>query len=171
MTKEIFDNIEKIPNFPSQGILFYDISPILANATLWKKTISLMAEQIRDMKPNMLVALESRGFLFAAPLAIELGIGFSLIRKKGKLPGKVFSHTYNLEYCSDTFEIKQDTINSTHNVIIVDDLLATGGTINAAQALLKMLNANILGVSCLLELSKLNGAEKIGIPCKSLFKV
>ncbi len=171
MTKEIFDNIEKIPNFPSQGILFYDISPILANASLWKKTISLMAEQIKDMKPNMLVALESRGFLFAAPLAIELGIGFSLIRKKGKLPGKVFSHTYNLEYGTDTFEIKQDTINSTHNVIIVDDLLATGGTINAAQALLKMLNANILGVSCLIELSKLNGAEKIGIPCKSLFKV
>ena len=171
MTKEIFDNIEKIPNFPSQGILFYDISQILANASLWKKTISLMAEQIKDMKPNMLVALESRGFLFAAPLAIELGIGFSLIRKKGKLPGKVFSHTYNLEYGTDTFEIKQDTINSTHNVIIVDDLLATGGTINAAQALLKMLNANILGVSCLIELSKLNGAEKIGIPCKSLFKV
>jgi adenine phosphoribosyltransferase len=163
--------IREVPNFPNPGIQFYDIAPLLQNAEAWAKTIEWMAEQISSLKPTKLAGIESRGFIFAAALSSYLKTGLVLIRKKGKLPWKVQREKYNLEYGLDEIEMHIDAVSKEDRVIVVDDVLATGGTAQAAIQLCKALGSNVIGLQVLLELSRLNGRTKIkDVPLFSLFK-
>jgi len=164
----IKDHIRGVPDFPKPGILFYDISTLLANAGAWRYTIDKLAEAIRPSRPDMLAGIESRGFLVAAPLALELGIGFTMIRKKGKLPGPTIPYTYDLEYGSDTVEIQSDAVHPGQRVAVLDDLLATGGTMAAGVKLLRSVGADVVAGGCVIELSFLDGRAKLDIPFTSL---
>lgn len=163
-------HIRTVPDFPKPGILFYDISTLLANAAAWKALIDHMAHVTNDYKPDILAGIESRGFLVAAPLALKLGLGFIMIRKKGKLPGSTISYTYDLEYGADTIEIQKNDIKKNQRVLILDDLLATGGTLIAATNLLRKANAEVIAASCIIELTFLNGRKKLDIPIRSLIQ-
>ena len=158
------DHIRGIPDFPKPGIFFYDISTLLANPLAWSACIEKLANVIAPQKPDLLVGIESRGFLTAAPLALELGVGFAMIRKKGKLPGNTISHEYDLEYGTDIIEIQSDSIKTGQKIIILDDLLATGGTASATAHLLQQAGANILSAVFIIELSFLAGRKKNGVP-------
>ncbi|MFN4090602.1 MAG: adenine phosphoribosyltransferase [Alphaproteobacteria bacterium] len=162
------DHIRAVPDFPKPGILFYDISTLLANAGAWRHTIDRLAEAIRPAKPDMLAGIESRGFLIAAPLALELGIGFMMVRKKGKLPGPTIPHTYDLEYGSDTVEVQSDAVHAGQRVAVVDDLLATGGTMAAGIALLQRMGADVVAGGCVIELAFLEGRKRVDVPFTSL---
>jgi len=168
MAIDIRSHIRGIPDFPKPGILFYDISTLLAHPDAWKTTIDLMAEKIAPYAPDVLVGIESRGFLLAAPLAIKLGCGFIMVRKKGKLPGKTVSYTYDLEYGSDTIEIQTDAVQPGQKVVILDDLLATGGTLQASIELLRQVGADVQAAATIIELEPLNGRSKIDVPVLSL---
>src|SRR5689334_23537014 len=126
------NHIRSIPDFPKPGILFYDISTLLAHPQAWHAAIERLADRLRPYKPDVLAGIESRGFLLAAPLALALGTGFVMLRKQGKLPGTTVRHTYALEYGTDTIEVQADAIEKGKRVVLVDDLLATGGTMAAA---------------------------------------
>jgi adenine phosphoribosyltransferase len=165
---DLKQHIRGIPDFPKPGILFYDISTLLKHPGAWKETIAEMTEALRPLKPDLLAGIESRGFLVAAPVAVLLGCGFVMIRKKGKLPGKTIPHTYDLEYGSDTVEIQSDAIEAGQRVIVVDDLLATGGTAAAAVRLCRMVGANVVASAFIMELSGLKGRDKLDVPVKSL---
>ena len=162
--------IREVPNFPKPGILFYDISTLLADHQAWKKTILELAEKIKYYKPDLLVGIESRGFLLAAPLAIILKCGFIMIRKKGKLPGQIMPYDYDLEYGTDTLEIQTDITKPHQRVVILDDLLATGGTLRAAINLVEKINLKPVASACIIELAFLKGREKIHIPLHSLIQ-
>jgi adenine phosphoribosyltransferase len=164
----IKDHIRSIPDFPKPGILFYDISTLLAHPDAWQVTMGRMAKLISRHQPDILAGIESRGFLIAAPLALKLGLGFIMVRKKGKLPGKTVRHEYALEYGTDTVEIQHDAIRKGDRVVVLDDLLATGGTLNAAAELLRKVGADVVGAACLIELAFLNGRAKLSIPFDSL---
>lgn len=153
--------IRSIPDFPKPGILFKDITPVLSNEELLKMVIDLMSNPYKNNKPTKIVGLESRGFIFGVALAYKLGVGFVPIRKKGKLPYKTYEASYQLEYGSASMEIHQDSLTENDKVVIVDDLLATGGTMSAAIELVNKFNAKILGLEFLIELEALNGREKI----------
>src|SRR5256884_5695849 len=127
------DHIRSIPDFPKPGILFYDISTLLAHAKAWHETIEQMAERVKKYKPDVLAGIESRGFLLAAPLALRLGTGFVMLRKKGKLPGITVRHTYALEYGTDTIEIQGEAVHKGPPRVLVDDLLATRGPLAAPR--------------------------------------
>jgi adenine phosphoribosyltransferase len=161
---QIKDHIRQIPDFPKPGILFYDISTLLAHAGAWQETVKVLAEAVRPHRPDLLVGIESRGFLVAAPLALELGVGFAMVRKKGKLPGATIPYTYDLEYGTDTVEIQADTIVPGQRVVVLDDLLATGGTLGAAIALLKKVGADVRAAACIIELAFLHGRAKLSVP-------
>lgn len=163
--------IASIPNFPKEGILFKDISPLLANAQAWKQAVKTIAQAVKNMKPDILVGIESRGFLLSAPIAVELDLGFVMIRKKNKLPGDTVAFNYDLEYGSDTIEIQKSLIKHGQRVVILDDLLATGGTIKASVELLKKLNINICGCACIIELTQLKAREILDIPIYSLLQI
>src|SRR5215210_3878799 len=120
-------HIRAIPDFPKPGILFYDISTLLAHPQAWRAMIEQLATAIRPHRPELLMGIESRGFLVAAPLAYALGSGFAMVRKKGKLPGRTVRHSYDLEYGTDTIEMQEDAISPGQRVIVLDDLIATGG--------------------------------------------
>ncbi len=165
---DIKQHIRSIPDFPKPGILFYDISTLLAHAGAWKETVRVMAEQVAPHKPDLLVGIESRGFLAAAPLALELGVGFAMVRKKGKLPGETIRHTYDLEYGTDTVEIQADAIEPGQRVVVMDDLLATGGTMAAAIHLLRTVGADVRAASFIIELEFLKGRQKLDVPCTSV---
>ena len=164
----IKDHIRSIPDFPKPGILFYDISTLLAHPDAWQVTMGRMAKLISRHQPDVLAGIESRGFLIPAPLALKLGLGFLMVRKKGKLPGKTIRHEYALEYGTDTVEIQHDAIRKGDRVVVLDDLLATGGTLNAAVELLNKMGAEVVGAACLIELAFLNGRAKLSIPFDSL---
>lgn len=166
----IRDHIRIIPDFPKPGINFYDIATLLAEPEAWRATVAALLEIISPYKPDMLMGIESRGFLVAAPLALELGCGFGMVRKKGKLPGQTLSHNYDLEYGSDTIEVQPDLIQPGAKVIIVDDLLATGGTMGAAETLLKMAGAEVVANFCIIELEGLGGRDKLKAPFEALLK-
>lgn len=162
------EHIRAIPDFPKPGILFYDISTLLAHKDAWKAAVSRLADAIRPMRPELLAGIESRGFLIAAPLALQLGCGFVMIRKQGKLPGATIPYDYELEYGSDRIEIQKDAIASGQRVVVLDDLLATGGTLAASIALLEQVGAKVAGAACLMELSFLNGRNRLNVPFESL---
>lgn len=160
--------IRTIQDFPKPGIEFYDISTLLAHGEAWQKAINALTEIIMPLKPDLLAAIESRGFLIAAPLAYQLGCGFVMMRKKGKLPGRTASYTYNLEYGTDTMEIQSDLIQPHQRVVLVDDLLATGGTLQAAIRLLEQMSAQICAAATIIELRALKGRDKISVPFSTL---
>lgn len=170
MSKEIDlkDHIRSIPDFPKPGILFYDISTLLANARAWHTAIERLADLIRPHKPDLLAGIESRGFLLAAPLALALGTGFVMLRKQGKLPGMTVRHTYALEYGTDTIEIQHDAVRKGARVVLVDDLLATGGTMAAAVTLLESVGAVVPSAACIIELTFLAGRQKLKVPVETL---
>ena len=161
---EIRDHIRTIEDFPKPGILFYDISTLLAHPQAWRHTVDLLAVAIRQHQPDMLVGIESRGFLVAAPLSLQLGCGFIMARKQGKLPGPTFSHTYDLEYGTDTIEIQEDAISAGARVVVIDDLLATGGTTAATIALLRSVGADVRAAAFIIELNGLGGRDKLDVP-------
>ena len=163
-------HIRSIPDFPKPGILFYDISTLLAHPKAWHATIERLADALRPYKPDTLAGIESRGFLLAAPLAVALGTGFVMLRKQGKLPGTTVRHTYALEYGTDTIEIQQDAIKKGTRVALVDDLLATGGTMAAAVTLLESVGAVVPAAACIIELTFLEGRKKLKTPVETLLK-
>lgn len=161
-------HIRHVPDFPKPGILFYDISTLLAHAEAWHEALNRLTETLAPYKPDLLVGIESRGFLVAAPLADRLGTGFVMIRKRGKLPGEVIRHAYDLEYGQDVIEIQAEAITSGQRVIVLDDLLATGGTMAAAVTLLEKVGAEVAAIGCLIELTFLNGRDRLKVPTHTL---
>jgi len=160
--------IRGIPDFPKPGILFYDISTLVAHPQAWDSAIDQMAQSIQSYNPNYIAGIESRGFLISSPLALKLGCGMVMVRKPNKLPGNTISHEYELEYGVDSLEIQADSVEPGARVVIVDDLLATGGTLKAANELFKKLDANVVGLACIIELAFLNGREQLMLPFSSL---
>lgn len=158
---KIKDSIQDIPHFPKEGVMFKDIMPIFSNAKLFKETIQYLAHLIQSFAPTHLVGIESRGFLFAAPLAYELSCAFVPARKKGKLPGEVVSQTYTLEYGTDTLQIQKSSLTAGAKYFIVDDVLATGGTAFAVNELLTQENCQVVGNLFLIELEFLLGRDKL----------
>ena len=165
---DLKSHIRSIPDFPKPGILFYDIGTLLAHGPAWNYTIEKLAEIVRAEKPQVLLGIESRGFLVAAPLAVALGIGFVMVRKKGKLPGETVTYNYALEYGTDTIEIQKDMIEPGQRVVILDDLLATGGTSAAAIALARKMGAIVTHAAFIIELGFLGGRTKFDVPVTSL---
>jgi len=165
---QIKDHIRQIPDFPKPGILFYDISTLLAHAQAWHATVNVLAEAIRPHRPDLLVGIESRGFLVAAPLALKLDCGFVMVRKRGKLPGATIPYTYNLEYGTDTVEVQADAVGPRQRVVVLDDLLATGGTMAAAIALLQKVGADVRAAACIIELAFLHGRSRLSVPFVSV---
>ena len=158
---ELKDYIRDIPDFPKEGIVFKDITPLLGSHVALEATIDRLAEEFQDKNVEVIAAAEARGFLFAAPLAIRLGVGMVPIRKPGKLPYKKRSYSYELEYGTDTLEMHVDGIEANQNVLVVDDLLATGGTVQACCQMIEECNANIVACAFLIHLAFLQGASKL----------
>jgi adenine phosphoribosyltransferase len=154
--------IREIPDFPKPGILFYDITTLLKDPAAYRESIQLMLEPYRDEKIDLVVGMESRGFIFSAPMAYELGAGLVPVRKLGKLPAETLSVEYALEYGSNTLEIHRDSIGAGQRVLIVDDLLATGGTVKGTIELVERLKGDIAGLAFLVELDFLHGREQLG---------
>ena len=162
------EHIRCIPDFPKPGILFYDISTLLGHAGAWQATVDRLAEKIEPYQPECLIGIESRGFLVASALAVQLGIGLTMVRKQGKLPGGIVSHTYELEYGSDTIEIQSDALQVHQKVVVIDDLLATGGTAMASVALLRSIGIQVVASAFIIELNFLNGRDRLDVPVHSL---
>jgi len=153
--------IRDIPDFPQPGILFKDITPVLADAAALREVIGAMSEVIRGYKPDLIVGIESRGFIFGVPVAHDLSLGFAPVRKLGKLPHRTIRQEYALEYGTNTVEMHADSVQPGKRVVIVDDLLATGGTAAAAAALVEELGGEVAGLAFVIELSFLNGRERL----------
>ncbi|HET6381011.1 MAG TPA: adenine phosphoribosyltransferase [candidate division Zixibacteria bacterium] len=153
--------IREVPDFPKPGILFYDITTLLKDAAAFADVIDRMADAVKDEKIDLVVGMESRGFIFAAPLAYKLGAGFVPVRKLGKLPAETIEVEYDLEYGTATLEVHRDAIQEGQRVLIVDDLLATGGTVLGTIELVQRLGGQIAGLSFMVELTALNGREKL----------
>jgi len=163
--------IREIPNFPKPGILFYDITTLLKDGEGLSTVIDRITDNFRDRKIDTVVGIEARGFIFAPALAYHLGAGFVPVRKPKKLPSEVESYSYDLEYGKDTLEIHRDAVGKGQNVIIADDLLATGGTALAVTKLVEKLGGNIAGLSFVIELEFLKGRDKLaGYEVFSLLK-
>lgn len=155
LKKYIYD----IPNFPKEGILFRDITPLLNNGEAYKYAINQMVEYAKKVKATKILAPEARGFLFGTCVAYELGIPFVPVRKPGKLPREIISEKYDLEYGTNEISIHKDAINPGEKILIVDDLLATGGTVNAVTKLVERCNAEVVGMAFAVELVDLKGRE------------
>ena len=154
--------IRDIPDFPKPGILFRDITPLLGDAAAMKFAIDRMTEMCESFKADVIVSVESRGFLFAAPLAYQMDKPLVPVRKPGKLPHDTYSATYELEYGTDSLEIHRDAIGAGQRALIVDDLLATGGTVSATGELVRDCGGSVAGYAFLVELAGLNGRERLG---------
>ncbi|MBR5555797.1 adenine phosphoribosyltransferase [bacterium] len=164
MTQTIADvksKIRDVVDFPKEGIIFRDITTALKEPETLKVMIDYLCEQFKDVKIDYIAGIESRGFIFGMPMAYKLNAGFVPIRKPKKLPAATYSQEYDLEYGTDKIEIHQDALPEGANVLIVDDLLATGGTAEAACKLVKKTGANLVGIAFLIELEALNGREKL----------
>jgi adenine phosphoribosyltransferase len=155
--------IRDVPDFPKKGIIFKDITPLLGDPVAFQKTINALKDRYADKPVDAVVGVEARGFIFASALAYALGTGVVMVRKPGKLPYKTFQETYSLEYGTDTVEIHQDALRSGQNIIVIDDVLATGGTLSATLDLIRknFKNINILEAVFLIELDFLKGREKL----------
>lgn len=165
------DKIRNIPDFPKAGILFRDITTLLKDKRAFRETVNALAAKYKNKKIDVVVAVEARGFILGGVIAHKIGAGFVPVRKKGKLPWKVNSVTYDLEYGTDTLEMHHDAIKPNDKVLIVDDLLATGGTAKAVTGLVEQLQGKVAGIGFLIELTDLKGAEKLkDYPVYSLIK-
>jgi adenine phosphoribosyltransferase len=153
--------IREVPDFPKEGINFYDITTLLQDADGFKQTIDSLVEQVKDEKIDTVIGIESRGFIFGTPVAYQLGAGFVPVRKPNKLPWEKVSVSYDLEYGQDTLEMHRDAIGDGHRVLIVDDLLATGGTARAVADLVEKVGGEIAKILFVVELNFLNGREKL----------
>ncbi|MEW6744358.1 MAG: adenine phosphoribosyltransferase [Planctomycetota bacterium] len=154
--------IRDVPDFPKPGIVFKDITPLLGNADGFRATVTALAERARPLAPDMIVAIESRGFIFGAALALTLGRGLVPVRKPGKLPAATLSETYDLEYGQDRVEIHRDALLPGQRALVVDDLIATGGTLAATCKLVEKLGARVVGCLAIIELTFLNGRHRLG---------
>ncbi|HZF40544.1 MAG TPA: adenine phosphoribosyltransferase [Blastocatellia bacterium] len=159
--QELKKLIREIPDFPKPGILFYDITTLLKDAKGLRAVIDRTVEHFSGRKVDCVIGIEARGFIFAPSLAYHLGAGFVPVRKPKKLPSEVESYSYDLEYGKDTLEIHRDAVGEGHNVIIADDLLATGGTADAVVKLVEKLGGNVIGLSFVIELEFLKGRHKL----------
>jgi adenine phosphoribosyltransferase len=153
--------IREIPDFPKPGILFYDITTLLKDAAAFKEAIDLMLEPYRDENVDLVVGMESRGFIFSAPMAYQLNAGLVPVRKLGKLPAETVTVEYALEYGSNTLEIHRDAISAGQRVLVVDDLLATGGTVGGTIELVERLQGEVVGLAFLVELDFLKGRDRL----------
>lgn len=158
---DLASRIRDVPDFPQKGILFKDITTLLKDGAAFKDTIDLMTSRVRGWDVDIVVGMESRGFIFAAPIAYNLGVGFAPVRKLGKLPAETISAEYALEYGSNTLELHVDAITDGQRVLVVDDLLATGGTVGATIDLVERLGGEVIGTSFLVELTFLNGRQRL----------
>ena len=159
--KELKDYVRTIPNFPEEGLMFRDVTTVLQDPEGLKLAINGMQEKLEDLEFDIIVGAESRGFLFGMPLAYNLNKAFVPVRKKGKLPAETISESYNLEYGQATLEIHKDAIKPGEKVVIVDDLIATGGTLEAIIKLVERLGGEVVRICCLIDLPELGGKEKI----------
>ncbi|DAC40930.1 MAG TPA: adenine phosphoribosyltransferase [Candidatus Poseidoniales archaeon] len=164
------EHIRGIPDFPIPGILFYDISTLLSNPKAWSFALDELEKIVSEWNPEILAGIESRGFLLASALADRMDLPMTMIRKKGKLPGDVISYEYDLEYGTDIIEIQSDALAAGSKVVILDDLLATGGTLKASIELCEKVGANVIGSAVIIELEFLNGKENMQKTVKSLVK-
>ena len=153
--------IRDVPDYPQKGIIFRDITPMLANKKIFPEVVELMSKAWMAEKPDLIAAIEARGFIPGAAMAVKLNAGFVPIRKVGKLPWNVIAESYQLEYGTDQLEVHSDAVEPGQKVLIVDDVLATGGTASAAVRLMRKLGAEVLGVQVLIELSYLAGRERL----------
>jgi len=170
-TVDLKQHIREIPDFPKAGILFRDITPLLADGQAFRHAIDSIGDRYLDQRIDVVVGVEARGFIMGSALAYKLGAGNVLVRKRGKLPYRTHQTTYALEYGTDTLEIHQDAIRPGQRVVVADDLLATGGTISAAVNLVRQLGGNIIEVAFLIELTGLKGRERLaGLPVFSLLQ-
>lgn len=168
---DLLKEIRTIPNFPKEGIEFFDITSVLKNPEAYKETIDRMYDAVKELDIDVIVALEARGFVFASPLALKMGKSLALVRKKGKLPGETIETTYDLEYGSATIEMHTDSVMPGQKVLIVDDLLATGGTVNASIDLVKQSGGEVSACMFLIELLGLGGRENILPNCKNIISL
>lgn len=153
--------IRKIPDWPKKGVLFYDVTTLFENKKAFKYVVDTLSRPYLNKKINKVVGIDARGFLLASPVAYKLGAGVSIVRKKGKLPYKTRTRDYTLEYASETIEMHEDTIKKGEKVLIVDDLVATGGTLKATVELVEDLGGEILGISFIIDLPFLGGSKKL----------
>lgn len=168
LAQDVAAAIRDIPDFPKPGVLFKDITPVLADPALYKRVIDWFANVVADSGAEYVVAMESRGFLFAAPLVDRLGIGLLPARKPGKLPYEKVGVDYHLEYATGRLELHTDVLEQHHKVIVVDDLLATGGTAKATVELVDLLGARVVGCAFMIELDFLGGRQHLDVPVHSL---
>jgi adenine phosphoribosyltransferase len=169
MPQQLYDAIRNVPDFPEPGIQFKDITPVLADVDLLKLSIEKITATAADLKVDKVVGIDARGFIFGPPVALTKGAGFIPVRKKGKLPWKTNAISYSLEYGENVIEIHQDAILPGERVMVIDDLLATGGTAGATVQLLKQLGADVACVSFLIELDFLNGRQ--AIDCENIHSI
>ena len=158
---DLASTIRSVPNFPIEGILFYDITTLLKNPAALKESVDQLVNHYRDAGVEVIVGMESRGFIFGMPMAYQLGVGFVPVRKPGKLPAETVSESYELEYGTNTLEIHIDAIARGQKVLVVDDLLATGGTAKATCSLVEKLGGEVVGVAFVIELNFLHGRDKL----------
>jgi adenine phosphoribosyltransferase len=163
-------HIRGIADFPKPGILFYDISTLLRHGPAWRVAMRRLAAIVRPHAPDLLAGIESRGFLVAAPLALELGLGFVMLRKPRKLPGTTIGLDYALEYGTDRIEMQADAVRPGQRVVILDDLLATGGTMAAGIGLLRQAGATVPASAALIELTFLGGRSRLDVPFEALLR-
>ena len=158
---DLRDYIRNIPDFPTPGILFRDITPLLKSPEAFRRAVDLLANRYRDARLDVIAGIESRGFLFATPLSYELGVPMVPVRKQGKLPAQTHAVSYDLEYGSDAVEIHVDAVSRGDRVLILDDLLATGGTMEATSRLISQCGGEIAGVAVVVELTELDGRKAL----------
>ncbi len=167
---DLLKHIDVVPNFPKDGINFYDIQSLLKKPDIWKKVIDKLSLQVQQHNVDIILGIESRGFLTGVPVAQQLNLPFGMVRKQGKLPGSVVSIEYDLEYGTDVIEIQDGVILSGARVAIMDDLLATGGTMRATGDLVNKIGGEIVISSCIIELFELGGREKLNFPFDALLQ-
>lgn len=168
---DLKNKIRTIPDFPKKGIMFRDITTLLADPVAMRHAVNLLSARYRDVHVDKVAGIESRGFIFGALLAQTLNAGFVPIRKKGKLPGKTIAHEYALEYGTDTVEMHIDAVTQGQKVLVVDDLIATGGTAEAAISLVRQAGGEVIAASFVIDLPDLGGRKKIealGVPVRTL---
>lgn len=162
------NSIRTFPDFPRKGVNFYDITGLFKTGEVFSLTVQKMTRLVDQYMPDRLFAVDAKGFIFAAPVAANLGIGLSLLRKASKLPGKVVRYTYALEYGTDEMECRTDDFSPSERLVVIDDVLATGGTLSAAVALLQQLGGNVAGAVTAIEIGNLLGREKMKVPYSSM---